>query len=132
MIPITICCKSVKIVQCFEGRTENKVETTVILFVNFVVQVLSGVLTAGLILIIGGAGVLRALHRRLLLVEDRIEDTDKRITTEVKRRASLKALEARDAAPKSPQELAKEHLSNASSSTAPGGKPSVVSTIGQK
>ena len=110
----------------------NKVETTLILLAGFVVNVLSGVLTAGLILLVGGAGVLRALHRRLLLVEDRVEDTDSRITTEIKRRAALKALEARDAAPKSPKALAEEHLSNASSSTAPGGKPTVVKTLGIK
>lgn len=107
-------------------------ETSLLLLANLVVSVLSGTLTAGLILLVGGAGVLRQLHRRLLLVEERIEDTDERITKEVKRRAANKALEARDAAPKSPEVLAKEHLASAGPDTAPSGKPSVVSTIGVK
>lgn len=107
-------------------------EIYLIIFANLVVSVLSGVLTAGLILLVGGAGVLRSLHRRILLVEDRVEDTDNRITTEVKRRAALKGVEARANAPKTPKELAEEHLSNASSSSAPGGKPSVVQNLGVK
>jgi len=64
-----------------------------------VVSALTGVLTAGLVMVIGGAGVLRALHRRLLSVEDRIEDTDTRITREVKRRAADKAVEAKRTTP---------------------------------
>lgn len=101
-------------------------ETYFILAGNLVVSVLSGVLTAGLILIVGGAGVLRSLHRRLLLVEERIEDTDTRITTEVKRRASKAALDARNDTPKSPQDLAKEHLANTPAAAAAGVRPSVV------
>lgn len=104
-------------------------ETTLILIANLLVSILSGVLTAGLVMVIGGVGVIRALHRRLVLAEDRIEDANDRITTEVKRRAAKAALAARDEAPPSPQDLAREHLAKGSSPAAQPGKPSIVGSL---
>ena len=68
-----------------------------------VLSVLSGALTAGIVMTIGGVGVLRSMHRRLVLAEERIEDVDTRITSEVKKRAAGMALEAKTKA-KSVQE----------------------------
>ena len=59
------------------------------------VSALTGLITTGVVMAVGGLGVLRSLNRRLLLVEERIEDTDTRITKEVKRRASDAAVEAK-------------------------------------
>lgn len=70
-----------------------------------VISVLSGVLTAGIVMTIGGVGVLRALHRRLVLTEERIEDVDTRITSEVKKRAAGVALEAKSKAKSAQQEV---------------------------
>lgn len=68
------------------------------------VTALSGVLTAGLVMVLGGLGALREFHRRLRGLENALEDTDNRITKEVKRRASDAALEARKANPKTQAE----------------------------
>lgn len=89
-----------------------------------VVSVLSGALTAGLVMAIGGAGVLRAMHRRLVLAEERIEDTDDRISREVKRRAADKGVEARKVSAK---EQAEAYLSQVP--VAPTGKPSVIERV---
>lgn len=85
------------------------------------ISALTGLITAGVVMAVGGVGVLRALHRRLILVEERIEDTDTRITREVKRRAADAAVEARKADPK---EQAIEHL--ARNPARASGKPSIV------
>ena len=55
----------------------------------------SGAVTAGLILLIGGMGGLGTLARRQVLAEQRIEDVDTRITSEVKKRAGEIAQKAR-------------------------------------
>jgi len=91
------------------------------------VSALSGVLTVGAIAALGGLGALRVLHRRIVLVEERIEDTDERITREVKRRAADKGVEARKS---SPEAQAAAHL--AENAEAPSGrskKPSVIRTL---
>ena len=70
-----------------------------------VLSVLSGALTAGIVMTIGGVGVLRSLHRRLVLAEERIEDVDTRITSEVKKRAAGMAVEAKTKARSVQQEV---------------------------
>ena len=95
-----------------------------------VLSVLSGALTAGIVMTIGGVGVLRSMHRRLVLAEERIEDVDTRITSEVKKRAAGRAVEAKAQA-KSAQEEVNEALAAGPSSPPPSSgrkRPSVVVT----
>lgn len=99
-------------------------ETIWISLAVLVVSVLSGALTAGVVMAIGGMGVLRAMHRRLVLAEERIEDTDDRISREVKRRAADKGVEARKTSAKA---QAEEYLRD--KPTPALGKPSVVERI---
>lgn len=88
------------------------------------VAILSGVVTACLVLAIGGLGGIRALSRRLILAEERVEDTDQRITREVKRRAADAAVEARKASPK---EQAEKFLAeNPAPAARPGARPTIV------
>ena len=96
-----------------------------------VLSVLSGALTAGIVMTIGGVGVLRSMHRRLVLAEERIEDVDTRITSEVKKRAAGRAVEAK-AKIKSAQEEVDEALAAGPSSPPPPGgrkRPSVVTNV---
>lgn len=86
-----------------------------------VVSALTGLITTGVVMALGGLGVVQSLTRRLLLVEERIEDTDTRITREVKRRAADAALEARKTDPK---EQALEHLARGQATTSR--RPSIV------
>jgi len=74
-----------------------------------VVAVLSGAVTAGLAVLIGGVGGLSAVIRRINLLEHKVNDTDDRITKEVKTRAGLKAVEAK-ANRRSAEQIAQEHL----------------------
>ena len=96
-----------------------------------VLSVLSGALTAGIVMTIGGVGVLRSMHRRLVLAEERIEDVDTRITSEVKKRAAGMALEAKTKA-KTVQQEVDEVLGGGSAAAAAQAvdrarrKPSVV------
>jgi len=70
-----------------------------------VVSVLSGALTAGIVMAIGGLGVIRGLQRSVSLTEERIEDVNTRITTEVKKRAAGMAVEAKTKAKSAQQEV---------------------------
>ena len=96
-----------------------------------VVSVLSGALTAGIVMAIGGLGAVRGLHRRLSLTEERVEDVNTRITTEVKKRAAGLAVEAK-ARGKSTQEEVDEALAASAAAQPTTGsrqKPSVVPSI---
>lgn len=99
-----------------------------------VVSVLSGALTAGIVMAIGGLGVIRGLHRRLSLTEERVEDVNTRITTEVKKRAAGMAVEAKTKV-KSAQEEVNEALGAGSAANAAMAvdrsrkKPSVITSI---
>jgi len=89
-----------------------------------VVSALTGLITAGVVMAVGGLGVLRALHRRLLLAEERIEDTDSRITREVKRRASIAAQDAKRTSPE--QEAAAYLKEHGAKDQTPSQRPSLV------
>jgi len=91
------------------------------------VSALSGVATAALVLLIGGLGVLTALRKRLELVEISQENLDRRLTTEVKGRASAAGVEARQVA-KSVEEEARVRLSQGTAPT-PQARPSVVGLV---
>jgi len=75
-----------------------------------VVSALTGLITTGVVMMVGGLGVLQSFNRRLILVEERIEDTDTRITREVKRRAADKAVEVKRT---SPEQMAKDYMAGA-------------------
>lgn len=65
------------------------------LFIAFqMLAIGSGVVTAGLIFILGGLGGLSTLARRQVITEQRVEDVDMRITSEVKKRAGQIAQKA--------------------------------------
>jgi len=72
-----------------------------------VVSALTGLITTGIVMTVGGLGVLKNLSKMQELLGERIEEIDARITTEVKRRASLAA---QDAKRTSPEQMAKDHL----------------------
>jgi len=91
-----------------------------------VVSVLAGAFTAGLAVMIGGLGGLSAAVRRIVLVEQRVEDVDGRITKEVKTRAALKAVEAK-ADQRTAKQIAEEHLANAPAESQ--GRPSILNVI---
>lgn len=84
-----------------------------------VLSVLSGVATAVFVALIGGVGVMTALRRRIENVEISQENVDRRLTTEVKARASAKGVEARTAA-KTLEEDARSRLDLVSVPTGPG------------
>lgn len=60
-----------------------------------VVSVIAGGVTGAISLVLGGAGSLRVLVKRLETLEVRQDDLGDRMTNEVKRRASLAAKDAR-------------------------------------
>ena len=96
-----------------------------------VVSVMSGAITAGIVMAIGGLGVIRGLQRSVSLTEERIEDVNSRITTEVKKRAAGMAVEAK-ARVKSVQEEVDEALATGPSAPPTTGgrkKPSVVPSL---
>jgi len=94
------------------------------LFLAFqVVAVLSGAVTAGVCLAIGGLGGLRALQRRVVLSEHRVEDVDERISREVKTRAGQAGVEARKGTAK---QIAEAHQADNPAQPVKGIKPSVV------
>lgn len=92
-----------------------------------VVSALSGLITTGIVMTVGGMGVISAFQRRLLLLEERIEDTDTRITREVKRRAADAAVEAKKG---SARDLAESYLQNPPA--APRGRPSIIENLVRK
>ncbi len=61
----------------------------------FLLSILAGTLTALLTALVWGLGILPRLFRAQLDLAERLEDTNQRITTEVKRRAANTAVEAR-------------------------------------
>lgn len=85
------------------------------------VSALTGLITTGIVMTVGGMGVLSNLSRRLHLLEEQIEHTDERITKEVKRRAADAAVEAKRT---SPEQQARDHL--AKQGTAAVSRPKVV------
>lgn len=87
-----------------------------------VVSALTGLITTGVVMLVGGVGVLRHLNKRLMLLEDGMEDTNTRITKEVKRRAGEAGVAAKKG---SAEQQAEEHLRNLSSRQ-PAGRPKVV------
>lgn len=88
-----------------------------------VVSVLAGTVTAGIALLIGGVGGLSHAVRRINLLEHKIDDTDTRITKEVKTRAALKAVEAK-AEQRTAKQIAEEHLANVPAES--HGRPKVI------
>lgn len=89
-----------------------------------VLSSVTGMVTAVAILFIGGLGVLKALTKRLELVEISQENLDRRLVTEIKARASLKGVEARTVA-KSTLQDARDRLSEEGSPARPT-RPSVL------
>jgi len=89
------------------------------------VAVLCGTVTAGIAVLIGGVGGLSTAIRRIKLLEQRVDDTDTRITKEVKTRAALKAVDAK-AESRSAKQIAEEHLGNVQDD---GGKRPKVSNF---
>lgn len=87
-------------------------------------SVCSGVASAGVMVLLGVKGVMLALTKRLEGVEASLENLDRRLTTEVKVRAAVKGVEARQEA-KSVDEQARIHLA---AESAPRGsrRPSVL------
>lgn len=57
----------------------------------------AGALISSISALVWGPGATRSLGRRLKIVENRIEDVDDRITTEVKKRANVASRESRTA-----------------------------------
>jgi len=60
-----------------------------------VISWLGGAVAGAVALILGGAGSLRVLARRLNVLEERQDTTEDRLTSEVKKRASEKGVSAR-------------------------------------
>jgi len=89
------------------------------------VAVLSGVVTAGLVLVIGGVGGHLALSRRLNVAEDRVEDVDAKIDREIKRRAADAATRSRSEK-KTVEGEAAEIIAGATERAAPAARPSVA------
>lgn len=89
-----------------------------------VLSVCSGVATAVVMILLGVQGVMVALQKRLETVEISQENLDRRLTTEVKARAGVKGVEARQKA-KSVEEQARVRLAAESGPTA-SARPSVV------
>ena len=92
-----------------------------------VLSVLSGLACAVLMVLLGVQGVLLALRKRLEGLEIGLENVERRLTTEVKARASVKGVEARTEA-KTLLEVASSHLSEEGHSARPG-RPSIISLI---
>lgn len=63
-----------------------------------VLSACTGMATAVVLVVMGVQGVMVALKERLESVETSLENVDRRLTTEVKARAGLKAVEARSEA----------------------------------
>ncbi len=87
----------------------------------------TGLATAVLMVVLGVQGVMVALKKRLESVETAQENLDRRLTTEVKSRASLRGVEARTEA-KTLAQVASERLLEVAHS-APAGRPSIISMI---
>lgn len=86
-------------------------------------SVCSGVVSAGVMVLLGVQGVLIALKKRLESLEISVENLDRRLTTEVKTRAAVKGVEARQEA-KSVDEQARTRLATEAAPTG-SGRPSI-------
>jgi len=87
----------------------------------------TGLATAVLMVVLGVQGVMVALKKRLESVEIAQENLDRRLTTEVKARAAVKAVEARTDA-KTLAQVASARLLEEGHS-APTGRPSIISMV---
>jgi len=81
-----------------------------------VLSALSGVATAVVMVVLGVQGVMSALQTRVEGVEISQENLDRRLTTEVKARAAVKGVEARQEA-KSVEEQARVRLATEDGAT---------------
>ena len=92
-----------------------------------VLSVCSGVAAAVVMILVGVQGVMVALTKRLETVEISQENLDRRLTTEVKARAAVKGVEARQER-KSVEDEARVRL--ATESPPPGsGRPSILALM---
>lgn len=89
-----------------------------------VLSVCSGVTTAVVMILLGVQGVMVALTKRLEVAEISVENLDRRLTTEVKARAGVKGVEARQER-KSVEDEARVRLAGESTPSA-SGRPSIV------
>ena len=90
-------------------------------------SVCSGVVSAVVMVFLGVQGVMMALQKRVEAVEISQENLDRRLTTEVKARAGVKGVEARQEA-KSVEEQARVRLADESAPTG-SGRPSIISLM---
>ena len=90
-------------------------------------SVCSGVVSAVVMVFLGVQGVMMALQKRVEAVEISQENLDRRLTTEVKARAGVKGVEARQER-KSVEDEARVRLADESSPTSPG-RPSIISLM---
>lgn len=84
-----------------------------------------GVVTAVASLLIGGVGGVHALARRIKVLEDRTDDVDRRITSEVKKRAGAMGGATRTSAAELNQE-ATRRLAEGGAVSGATTRPSVV------
>jgi len=91
-----------------------------------VVALLGGALTGGAALVLGGAGSMRVLTRRMELLEELADHTAERITSEVKKRASQAAVEKREKAASVEQQAAEILDAAKKPLSSPAKRPSVV------
>jgi len=92
-----------------------------------VLSVVVGMAGAAAWALIGGVGVLSALTKRLEATESGMEHLDRRLTTEIKTRASVKGVEARQEA-KSVQDEARVRLAG-EPAPAKQQRPSVITMM---
>ena len=90
-------------------------------------SVCSGVVSAVVMVFLGVQGVMMALQKRVEAVEISQENLDRRLTTEVKARAGLKGVEARQET-KSVEEQARVRLADELAPTG-SGRPSIISLM---
>jgi len=89
-----------------------------------VLAMCSGIATGAGMALIGGLGVLSAIKKRLEANETDIEAVDRRLTSEVKARAAVKGVEARQEA-KSIEDEARVRLAGEKPRSAQG-RPSII------
>lgn len=89
-----------------------------------VLSVVSGMACAGVMVLLGVQGVMVALTKRLEILQIGQENLERRLNTEIKTRAAVKGVEARQEA-KSVEEQARVHLAR---ETEPAGsaRPSIL------
>ncbi len=92
-----------------------------------VLSVCSGVATAVIMILLGVQGVMVALTKRLEIVEISVENVDRRLTTEVKARAAVKGVEARQER-KSVEDEARVRLAEETAPRSPG-RPSIFNLV---